>query len=160
VNLAQLQQLAADNGFPDPALAAAVAMAESGGNPNAYNTEGSYGLWQIDVVYHPQYQSDPSVLFDPTTNAQAAFQISSGGTNWNPWTTFRCPCTGCGTSGPACYLQWYTPTPVPTSGPQPAVASTLTPANVILVSAGLVGIGLATWAGYREVQRRRFMRYV
>jgi hypothetical protein len=158
MNLDQLTQLAASVGFPDPALAAAIAMAESSGNPNAYNTEGSYGLWQIDVVFHPEFQNDPSVLFDPTTNAQAAFRISSSGTNFSPWSTFRCPCSGCGTSGPACYLQWYTPTtPVPSQQPTPS--GSFTPTSVVLTAAGLLGIGLVTWAGYREVQRRRFARY-
>jgi hypothetical protein len=151
VNLSQLQQLAASVGFPDPALAAAVAMAESGGNPNAYNTEGSYGLWQIDIVYHPEFQSDPTVLFDPTTNAQAAYSISSRGANWNPWTTYR---TGA-------YLRWYTPqttAPAPTPTSQPFVAtSAITPTGVILTAAAILGIGVATWAGYNEIRRRRLL---
>lgn len=156
MNLSQLQQLAASVGFPDPALAAAIAMAESGGDPNAYNTEGSYGLWQVNINFHQQFQSDPSVLFDPTTNAQAAFQISSGGTNWNPWSTFKYPCSGPGGSGPPCYLQWYTPPPTP-APVQPAATSSITPAGVLLTAAALAGIGLATWAGYQVVRRRRFL---
>lgn len=109
LTLEQLQELAATVGFPDPNLAAAVAMAESGGDPAAYGDAqygGSYGLWQINLPAHPEYSGDPSVLYDPTTNAQAAFKISSSGTNWKPWTTYR---TGA-------FQKWYTPPP-PSSGP-------------------------------------------
>jgi hypothetical protein len=90
MKLAELQQLAANVGFPDPNLAAAVAMAESGGNPNAYGDAeygGSVGLWQINLPSSPQYNAEK--LKDPTYNAQAALAISKKGTNWNPWTTFR-----------------------------------------------------------------------
>lgn len=135
MNLQQLQQLAASVGFPDPNLAAAVAMAESGGNPNAYNTEGSYGLWQIDIVYNPRYQSNPSVLFDPVTNAKAAYAISQGGKNWNGWTTYR---TGL-------YKQWYTP-PAPPSG-MPLLADL---ALAAAAAVSLAGLGYLAW---REYQR-------
>jgi soluble lytic murein transglycosylase-like protein len=77
-------------GFPYPELAAAVAMAESGGNPNAVGDlylGGSYGLWQINSKAHPQYSV--AMLFDPAYNARAAFEISKGGNDWSPWTTFR-----------------------------------------------------------------------
>jgi hypothetical protein len=145
VNLTQLQQLAASVGFPDPALTASIAMAESGGDPNAYGDAqygGSVGLWQINLPSHPNF--DPQSLYDPTYNAQAAYQISSEGTNFSPWTTYR---TGA-------YLQWYTPPQTP--APAPATSSSVvTPAGVLLTAAGILGIGLATWAGYREVQRRR-----
>lgn len=100
MNIAQLQALAASVGFPDPSLAAAVAMAESGGNPNAMGDAqfgGSVGLWQINLPSHPNY--DPARLTDPVYNAQAAYAISSGGTNWQPWTTYR---TGA-------YQQYYVP---------------------------------------------------
>lgn len=103
LTLAQLQQLAASVGFPDPALAAAVAMAESGGNPTIVGDTGpgvngpSYGLWQIDVYYHPSYTQ--AQLDDPTTNARAALAISSNGTNWTPWSTYN--------SG--AYKKWYQP---------------------------------------------------
>jgi Lysozyme like domain len=87
---AQLLELARTAGFPNPELAAAVAMAESGGNANAVGDlmlGGSYGLWQINIKAHPQYMVGS--LFDPAYNARAAFEISKGGTDWNPWTTFR-----------------------------------------------------------------------
>jgi hypothetical protein len=91
--VAQLYALAASTGFADPITAAAIAMAESGGNPDAVGDTsitppyGSVGLWQINVAAHPQY--DPQSLHDPTTNAQAALAISSGGTTFTPWSTFN-----------------------------------------------------------------------
>lgn len=89
LSLAQLRQLAAQAGFPDPVTAAAVAMAESGGDPSAQNLsprERSYGLWQVNVLAHSQY--DPTSLRDPMYNARAAFAISSGGTDWSHWTAY------------------------------------------------------------------------
>jgi hypothetical protein len=90
LTLDQIRAVAAQVGFPDPALAAAVAMAESGGYTNAVGDVDlgkSIGLWQINLPSHPQY--DPQALLDPTYNARAALAISSGGTDWSPWTTFR-----------------------------------------------------------------------
>jgi hypothetical protein len=109
LSLAQIQALAASVGFPNPNLAAAVAMAESGGNTNAYGDAqygGSLGLWQINLPWHPQYQANPNALYDPTFNAKAALAISSDGTNWNPWTMYR----------NGAYMRWYTaPSTVPVS---------------------------------------------
>lgn len=90
MNIGELQQLALKHGFPDPNLAAAVAMAESGGNATAVGDVqygGSIGLWQINLPAHPEY--DSKSLEDPDYNANAAFAISKGGTNWQPWTTYR-----------------------------------------------------------------------
>ena len=90
VGLSSIVALARSAGFQNPELAAAVAMAESGGNANAVGDlylGGSYGLWQINSKAHPQFAI--ASLFDPAYNARAAFEISKGGTDWNPWTTFR-----------------------------------------------------------------------
>lgn len=89
LTLAELRALALQVGFPDPALAAAIAMAESGGDPFARNLtarEQSYGLWQVNVLAHPEYH--PLELGDPLTNAQAAYAISQRGTNWTPWSAY------------------------------------------------------------------------
>lgn len=71
--------------------AAAIAQAESGGDPNALNPSGAAGLWQIlgphSGVNNSQTLSQ-SQAFDPLTNAQAAVVISQKGTNWDPWATF------------------------------------------------------------------------
>lgn len=68
-------------------LAAAVAMAESGGNPKITNrnSDGSIdrGLWQINSVH------GALSTLDRAGNARAAIQISSNGSNWNPWVAFK-----------------------------------------------------------------------
>ena len=85
--------LAKAAGVPDDQLATAVAiaMAESGLNPNAtnVNTDGSVdrGLWQINNAAHPDV-SDSSA-FNPATAAQDMLNISNGGTNWSPWVTYQ-----------------------------------------------------------------------
>jgi hypothetical protein len=80
----------------DLVTAVAIAIAESGGDPNAYNPEtkakapvnkGSYGLWQIYLNKHPEYAN--SNLYDPQTNANAAFAVySAAGNSFSPWSTF------------------------------------------------------------------------
>lgn len=84
-------------------MAAAIALAESGGNPNAVNdknTNGSIdrGLWQINSVHGAL-----SVL-DPLANARAAVQISKNGSDWHPWCTAwsngRCGGTFMGAGSP------------------------------------------------------------
>lgn len=68
-------------------MAAAIAMAESGGNPNIShrNSDGSIdrGLWQINSVHGAQS------TFNRLGNAKAAVSISGNGRNWNPWTVFK-----------------------------------------------------------------------
>lgn len=80
--------IATKAGFPDPKLASAIAMAESGGVSNALASttkEYSVGLWQINLYKHPYNRVDMS---DPAKCAAAAFKISKGGTDWSPWTTY------------------------------------------------------------------------
>jgi hypothetical protein len=68
-------------------IAAAIALAESGGNPSAPGDGGtSIGLWQVHMPDHPQYSE--AQLLDPLGNARAAVQISNGGTDWMPWTSY------------------------------------------------------------------------
>jgi hypothetical protein len=81
----------------DLLIAVAIALAESGGDPNAYNPEtaagtppgeGSYGLWQIYRKAHPEFAGQN--LFDPQTNANAAFAVYlAAGRSFRPWTTFN-----------------------------------------------------------------------
>lgn len=71
-------------------ISIAIALAESGGSIGAINTSNANGstdrgLWQINSV-HSQYQANR--LFDPAYNAKAMWEISSGGTNWFPWSTY------------------------------------------------------------------------
>jgi hypothetical protein len=99
LSITQLIALAINAGWSgsDLATAVSVALAESGGNPNAYNPEtaakaptgkGSYGLWQIYLNAHPEFSGEN--LYDPATNAAAAFQIySNAGNSFTPWSTFK-----------------------------------------------------------------------
>ena len=99
LNPSQIAQLAYNAGFRGSALrmAVSVALAESGGNTNAYNPEsaagtapnhGSRGLWQIYGTAHPQY--DNPQAFDPAINAQAAYQVyREAGNRFTPWSTFN-----------------------------------------------------------------------
>ena len=88
-SVSQLEQLwtASGGASGKAAMAAAIAMAESGGNPNAtdYDSNGSVdrGLWQINSIHGAQS------TFDPTGNAQAAIMISANGSDWSPWVTFQ-----------------------------------------------------------------------
>lgn len=88
-------------GFSNPQainIAMAIVRAESTNNPRAHNTvppDNSYGLFQINMLGRlgPARRAQFGLntndqLFDPVTNAKAAYAISSGGTNWRPWSTF------------------------------------------------------------------------
>ncbi len=94
LSLDELRALARQAGFPDPILAAAVAMAESRGNARAMGDFGlgglgftSFGLWQIHTPAHPEFRFVD--LFDPATNARAAMAISKNGAKWTDWSTFN-----------------------------------------------------------------------
>lgn len=85
----QLKGLARGEGLSDgnASIAAAVAMAESGGDPKASNrnTDGSIdrGLWQINSVH------GALSTFDVAGNTRAMDRISRNGTTWTPWVTFK-----------------------------------------------------------------------
>ena len=63
-------------------MAASIAMAESGGNPNAISSTADYGLWQINASHGAQ------ATLNPLANAEAAVSISGDGGNWGAWTTY------------------------------------------------------------------------
>jgi hypothetical protein len=96
LTLAELRELARRAGFPNPVLAAAVAMAESSGYPHAthivtepapgFLPEHSIGLWQINVLAWPAF--DATRLLDPLYNAQAAKLMSESPRGWNHWPTY------------------------------------------------------------------------
>jgi Lysozyme like domain len=98
LQIPQLLGLASQAGFSgaDLATAVAVALAESSGNPDAYNPEraagaaeghGSFGLWQIYLTAHPEFAGQN--LFDPQTNAAAAYAVyAAAGNSFRPWSTF------------------------------------------------------------------------
>lgn len=79
-------------------VAAAIALAESGGRPDAHNPrppDDSYGLWQINMLgrlgpaRRQQFGlSSNEQLYDPLTNARAAVAISGGGKSFGAWSTY------------------------------------------------------------------------
>lgn len=87
-NYAQLEGIWINNGGnPSSApMAAAIALAESGGNPDAanQNTNGTTdrGLWQVNSIW------GSLSTFDVNGNAKAAIQISNNGSSWTPWVTY------------------------------------------------------------------------
>ena len=169
-SLAQLQQLAANAGFPDPALAAAVAMAESCGNtcaqgdPNiggtpcnvddpAHSCAGpngtsrSFGPWQVFTVAHPEY--DHALLLNPVYNAQAALAISKTAKGWGHWSTYN----------DGSYLPFYVPfapAPLPIQPENITPPTTSTGAPVIVVAASALALAAAAGYAARETRRRRF----
>lgn len=95
LSAAQIAQYAAGAGFKGDALrnAVAVALAESGGETTAVGVNSDKwrsrdrGLWQINSHWHPEVTD--ALAFNPATCARAAYRISSGGTNWSPWSTWK-----------------------------------------------------------------------
>jgi LysM repeat protein len=66
----------------DALMAADIAMAESGGNPNAISPTDDYGLWQINA------SNGALATLDPLQNAKSAITLSDNGVNWDAWTTY------------------------------------------------------------------------
>ncbi len=64
-------------------MAAEIAMAESGGNPNAISPTDDFGLWQINA------SNGALATLNPLQNAKSAITLSQNGVNWGPWTTFH-----------------------------------------------------------------------
>jgi hypothetical protein len=100
LNETELVVLAVHAGLPmDKAkIAAAIAIAESGGDPNAHNSkppDDSYGLWQINMIgpLGPARRLEFGLkantdLFNTETNAKAMSEISKQGKDFTPWSTY------------------------------------------------------------------------
>lgn len=96
----QLKTYAKSAGFSDADATrmAAIAMAESSGNPKAHNSkppDNSYGLWQINMIGElgPARRKQLGIssneqLFDPAVNAKAAKMIKDS-QGWNAWTVHK-----------------------------------------------------------------------
>lgn len=93
LNCSQLERLwEKAGGSPSTArMAAAIAMAESGGQQDPpsnassnYNGKSDIGYWQINSGIYPGLATT-----NPIGNARAAIQISQDGTNWSPWVTYQ-----------------------------------------------------------------------
>ncbi|MEV5796547.1 peptidoglycan-binding protein [Streptomyces collinus] len=103
MSLTALRALAKQAGFTgdDIKIAAAVAMAESKGDPSVIGDQGlvnhkwgpSIGLFQIRSLKHPGQFPPPDMLRiegklkDPLYNARTAKAIKEAH-NWNQWSTF------------------------------------------------------------------------
>lgn len=89
LSAAEIYDVALRAGFaPDQAVTfTAIALAESGGDPSAHATVGedSRGLWQINVSSKVRPNKWGDDLFDPLTNARAAYEVSNGGRIIRPW---------------------------------------------------------------------------
>lgn len=91
LNFQEAKQFAQQAGFQGPKadLMAAIAMAESYGWTNAYNGVGrddSYGITQINAKAHGDIAKE--AYNNPLRAMQLAFDVSKGGTNFSPWTTY------------------------------------------------------------------------
>lgn len=97
MNQNQIEQLAMAAGLNanQAKTAAAIAMAESGGNPTKHTVDSdddSYGLWQINMKgdlgpdRRKQFGlTSNAALLDPATNARVMRVLSDGGSNWKKW---------------------------------------------------------------------------
>jgi len=100
VNQSEIYSLAKNAGLSDSKakIAAAIAMAESGGNASAHSQDSddnSYGLWQINMLgtmgpsrralYGLKSNDD---LLNPVTNAKVMAAISHNGQSFSAWTTY------------------------------------------------------------------------
>ena len=105
-------------------IAAAIALAESSGNPDAIGDLSlgvSVGLWQINLKAHPHFTRFG--LLKPQNNANAAFEVYRDAKNsFSPWSTYN--------SG--AYLK-HMPSnaPVPPVGTAEKPASPVHPASVL-----------------------------
>lgn len=82
---------APDNSGYSPAdTIAAIALAESGGDDQATaNTSREYsvGVYQINLKAHPDISEQDAR--DLATSSAYVYRLSSGGTNFQPWTMYK-----------------------------------------------------------------------
>lgn len=92
MTIQEIIQLVKSVGFSESnaPIIAAIAMAESGGNPLAkgVNKDGSIdrGLFQINNKWHSEVPD--SCAYNPKCAAKAAYQISNGGKSFSAWVTY------------------------------------------------------------------------
>lgn len=97
----QIETLWVQNGGSAAAapIAAAIALAESGGNTSSLNNNAStgdysVGLWQVNYFgpllasRSTRYGPPSELQSNPDLQAKAAIDISGNGRNWQPWTTY------------------------------------------------------------------------
>jgi LysM repeat protein len=64
-------------------MAAEIAKAESGGNPNAISPTDDFGLWQINA------SNGSLATLNAEGNAHSAVLMSDDGRDWDAWTTYH-----------------------------------------------------------------------
>lgn len=172
----QIYQAARAAGFSatSAVVATAVALAESGGDPASVGDQSlanstwgpSVGLWQVRTLKSKTGTGDTRDIAALTGNiaaqAKAAFSISNGGIDWQPWSvfnsgtyqTFMGQAAAAASSGgtevtPADwgdYLPWNAPGTA-AGAVQGYVNSLLSdsikPARKIMLTLAVVGLGLA-----------------
>jgi murein DD-endopeptidase MepM/ murein hydrolase activator NlpD len=123
LNADQLTMYAQQAGFSGQALQniVAIALAESGGDTNAYNgndpSGGSYGVLQINGVHFGNGTSK-SCAQDPACSFKYAYQLSNGGSNLNPWSTFTSGLYRNFIGGLTVSQNWYDYSPIGDFGKQ------------------------------------------
>lgn len=92
MNMQELVSYAQQAGFQGDSamIIAAIAMAESGGNPQATNSTGNSagidrGILQINSYYHSDVPD--SCAFDVLCSFKQAYKISKSGTDFSQWCT-------------------------------------------------------------------------
>lgn len=131
MNQSQVFSYAKNAGLSDEKarIAAAIAMAESGGNPSQVTNDSddySFGLWQINMkgsmgpsrraLYGLSKNED---LLDPVINARVMSAISHQGQNFSAWTTYT---SGKWKQFQATSVAWV-PIPIPGGGFLPVPTS-------------------------------------
>lgn len=103
----QLKSVLQTAGFGEPSIRTAygIAMRESRAYPRVVSPKNSngtqdHGLFQINDVHRAS--TDFTQIYDPVFNAQVAYRLSNGGSNFGAW--------GIGTSGWAGTLKRTSPT--------------------------------------------------
>ncbi len=92
LSLTELRALTRELGFAKPKVAAAIAMAESAGDPSAVGKNRKprsfdRGLFQINSRWHAEVSD--RCAYDAQCNAREALRISDGGRNWRQWSTWH-----------------------------------------------------------------------
>jgi hypothetical protein len=91
LTFAAIRELARGAGFAEEVLdvAAAIAMAESGGDvQNDRGDSGtSIGLWQVHMPAWPQFSR--AMLLTAKGNAQAAYEIWTRAGGFHPWSSYH-----------------------------------------------------------------------
>lgn len=92
LTIEQMRQYAVMAGFRGRAadMMAAIAMAESRGNPYAHNPifpDDSYGITQINALAHGAKAR--GAYGNPQRAMELAWEVSKGGTNFMPWSVYK-----------------------------------------------------------------------